>query len=47
VIKGRRVFAGIEEAKEYVLQRRGELHQEWEARMNELRGRAAAAGRRP
>ncbi len=43
VIKGRRVFPGIAEAKEYVLQRRGELNREWEARMKELRGRAAAA----
>lgn len=33
VIKGRRVFGSFEEAKTYVLQRRAELHKEWEAKM--------------
>jgi hypothetical protein len=33
VIKGQRVFASFEQAKTYVLQRRAELHKEWEAKM--------------
>ena len=33
VIKSRRVFGSFEEAKKYVLQRRAELHKEWEAKM--------------
>lgn len=33
VIKGHRTFKGFEEAKAYVLKRRAELRQEWEADM--------------
>ena len=33
VIKGRRAFGSFEEAKQYVLERRAELHKEWEAKM--------------
>jgi hypothetical protein len=36
VIKGRRTFKNLEEAKAYVLKRRGELHKEWEADMARL-----------
>src|SRR5579863_9821624 len=32
VLKGRRVFSSLEEAKAYVLQRRAELRQRWENR---------------
>jgi 5-methylcytosine-specific restriction endonuclease McrA len=32
VIKGRRVFASLEEAKAYVLMRRVQLRKDWEAR---------------
>jgi 5-methylcytosine-specific restriction endonuclease McrA len=43
LIKGKRVFVGLEEAKTYVLQRRAELHKQWESRMTRLRGRSASA----
>ncbi|MCU1236886.1 MAG: endonuclease [Candidatus Solibacter sp.] len=42
LIKGRRVFSDLEHAKTYVLQRRDELRQDWEARTT--RGRSAPAG---
>lgn len=45
VIKGNRVFANFEEAKAFVIRRRGELRQEWEATMGQLRGKAAHAAR--
>ena len=44
VIKGRRVFRDLEHAKAYVLQRRDELRQDWEARTARQRGRSAPAG---
>jgi 5-methylcytosine-specific restriction endonuclease McrA len=31
LLKGHRVFAGLEEAKAHVLKRRADLHKEWEA----------------
>ncbi len=43
VIKGRRVFPGLEEAKAYVLQRRQELHKEWEARTARLHTKTTPA----
>jgi len=43
LIKGKRVFAGLEEAKTYVLQRREELHEQWKSRMARLPGRSASA----
>ena len=43
LIKGKRVFAGFEEAKKYVLERREELRKQWESRMARLRGRSASA----
>ena len=45
LIKGLRSFSTLEEAKAYVLQRRGELQREWEATMNPLRSRSATASR--
>ena len=45
LIKGSRVFKSLEEAKTYVLQRRSELHQEWESRMARLQGQSATASR--
>ena len=45
LIKGRRAFGSIEEAKAYVFRRREELKQQWEermARLAEQRGRAAS-----
>jgi 5-methylcytosine-specific restriction endonuclease McrA len=45
VIKGTRVFASFEEAKAFVIQRRAELHQKWEATMAQHRGKAAHAAR--
>jgi 5-methylcytosine-specific restriction endonuclease McrA len=44
LIKGRQVFRDLEEAKAYVLQRRDELRQDWEARTALQRGRSAPAG---
>lgn len=43
VIKGQRVFKGIEEAKAYVLERRVELRKEWEINMGRLSIRSAKA----
>jgi 5-methylcytosine-specific restriction endonuclease McrA len=43
VIKGRRVFANLEEAKAYVLQRRAQLHKDWDTKMAKLRAHAATA----
>jgi 5-methylcytosine-specific restriction endonuclease McrA len=40
-IKGRRIFANLEEATAYVLKRRAELRAEWEARMSKLRAKTA------
>jgi len=37
VIKGRRVFSNFEEAKTYVLQRREQLHKDWDTKMGKLR----------
>jgi len=42
LIKGKRVFAGLEEAKAYILRRREELHKQWESRMARLRGKSAS-----
>ena len=43
VIKGRRVFAGLDDAKTYILKRREQLHKEWDANMSKLRTRAVTA----
>jgi len=43
VIKGRREFRNIEEAKAYVMSRRAELQKEWEARTAHLRERKVSA----
>jgi 5-methylcytosine-specific restriction endonuclease McrA len=40
-IKGRRVFANLEEAKAYVLQRREALHKDWEKETARLKTRSA------
>lgn len=45
VIKGHRIFAGMPEARAYVLQRRAELQKEWDENMARLRNRTAAAGK--
>jgi 5-methylcytosine-specific restriction endonuclease McrA len=45
VIKGNRVFGSFEEAKAFVIQRRAELHQEWETAMGLRRGKVAHATR--
>ena len=42
VIKGRRLFRSLEEAKTYVLQRRAELRKDWEAQKATARGHSAA-----
>jgi 5-methylcytosine-specific restriction endonuclease McrA len=42
-IKGSRVFANFEDAKNYVVQRRAELRSEWETTMDQLRGKSAKA----
>jgi len=42
VIKGRRVFGNFEEAKAYVLQRRAELHKDWDTKMAKLRAAVKA-----
>jgi hypothetical protein len=42
IIKGRRMFSSLEEAKAYVLQRRLELQREWEANTARLRSQSAA-----
>lgn len=41
LIKGHRVFKDLEQAKNYVLQRRSELHKEWEGNAAKMKGRAA------
>ena len=43
LLKGRHVFSNFEEAKEYILKRREELRNEWEAKMARLRSRPATA----
>jgi 5-methylcytosine-specific restriction endonuclease McrA len=43
VLKGNRLFKSLDEAKQYVLKRRDELRQEWEAKTASLRGRTAGA----
>jgi len=43
LIKGRRAFGSLEEAKAYVLGRREELRQEWTERMARLRGQTVSA----
>ncbi|MCC6860619.1 MAG: HNH endonuclease [Bryobacterales bacterium] len=42
VIKGRRVFSNLEQAKAYVLERRQELRTNWESQMDRLRSHAVA-----
>ena len=42
IIKGRRLFTSVEEAKAYVLQRRIELQRDWEANTARLRSQSAA-----
>ena len=44
LIKGRRIFRDFEHAKAYVLERRGELRQDWLARTAREHGRSAPAG---
>ena len=43
LIKGRRVFASLEEARTYVLRRRMELRTQWESRLTRLRGQTAGS----
>lgn len=43
VIKGRRIFHDLEHAKAYVLQRRVELREDWEARTTRKRGQSTPA----
>jgi len=43
LIKGRRVFGSLAEAKMYVLQRRADLHKEWEAKIARLRRQSVTA----
>ena len=45
LIKGKRVFTSLEEAKQYVLQRRSELRKEWETNVARLQSRLLAGGR--
>ena len=45
LIKGKRVFNNLEEAKQYVLQRRSELRKEWETNVARLPTRSLAGGR--
>jgi 5-methylcytosine-specific restriction endonuclease McrA len=45
VIKGKRLFKSFEEAKEYVLNRRSKLRQEWDADVARLRGKSAAGAK--
>jgi 5-methylcytosine-specific restriction endonuclease McrA len=42
LVKGRRVFNNLSEARAYVLQRRAELRKEWEERVVRLRTRSAS-----
>ena len=41
VIKGRRVFKNLDEAKKYVLDRRAALHKEWEQKATQMRAKSA------
>jgi 5-methylcytosine-specific restriction endonuclease McrA len=41
MIKGNRTFRNFEDAKAYVLERRGELLRDWEAQVARLKGRTA------
>jgi 5-methylcytosine-specific restriction endonuclease McrA len=43
LLKGRHAFAGFEEAKAYVLERREEVRKDWESRTVKLRGKPATA----
>ena len=43
VIKGHRIFKNLEDAKAYVLNRRAELHKEWEADMARMPSPAPTA----
>jgi 5-methylcytosine-specific restriction endonuclease McrA len=45
VIKGKRVFKDLEQAKQYVLERRAELRKEWETNVARLQTRSLASGR--
>jgi len=45
VIKGLRVFSSLAEAKAYVLERRAELHKDWETAVARLRTRSASASK--
>ena len=45
VIKGNRIFKSFDEAKAYVLQRRAELHNEWETKMARLQSKSASASK--
>jgi 5-methylcytosine-specific restriction endonuclease McrA len=42
LIKGRRTFNNLEEARAYVLQRRDELQKEWDQKAAQIRTRSAA-----
>jgi 5-methylcytosine-specific restriction endonuclease McrA len=42
LVKGRRTFKNLEEAKTYVLQRREELRKEWEERAAHMRTKSAS-----
>jgi 5-methylcytosine-specific restriction endonuclease McrA len=42
-LKGERTYSNFEEAKEYVLKKREELRQEWEAKTVPLRSKSAPA----
>ena len=44
LIKGKKVFKNLEEAKEYVLRRRAELREEWAANVARLKNRTAVGG---
>ena len=41
LVKGRRVFKNLEEARAYVLQRRDELRKDWEQRVAQIRTKSA------
>ena len=43
LVKGRRVFKSLEEAKAYVLQRRADLRKEWEEKAARLRTKSTSA----
>lgn len=42
VLKGRRIFKGLEEAKAYVLERRAELRKDWESHAAKLKSKSAS-----